>query len=344
MRQRKKQNAGLEPNLYRHPRKGFRYRDPITKAWEYWNIPLAEAQKRARERNKRLPSKRQDAVSRVISDYLEYLESESGNAASTLAIKRDILGFYSRAWHSYSLKSVTRAALLKHWRSIGPWGWAKHRNIWTDLYRWAISNGMVEVNEAELALAPKSKALARKRQRHTEAGYASIYAAADEWLQIAMDLAVASLQDRSTICRANRVDVSGGRWLLTRIKTGANLAIKIPPGSRLEAAVRRAMAYPVAGPTLLRRAPERGRRTAVTPDYLTKAFAEAREASGAYKDLAPEQQPSFHDLRAYGSWMYERAGFPVEYVQALMAHGSARMTQHYQDGHEVRYSEVDAGL
>jgi hypothetical protein len=30
--------------------------------------------------------------------------------------------------------------------------------------------------------------------------------------------------------------------------------------------------------------------------------------------------------------------------QALMAHGSAKMTQHYQDGHEVRYSEVDAGL
>jgi integrase len=344
MRQRKAGNRELERNLYRHPRRGFRYKDPRTKRWEYWNVELPEAQKRARERNQLLPAKRADSVSRVIADYLDYINSESGNKQSTLDIKRDILLFYSRAWHGYSLRSVTRAALLKHWRSIGPWGWAKHRNIWSDLYRWAISNGMVDTNEAELALAPRSKALQRKRQRHTDEGYKAIYEQAEEWLQIAMDLAVSSLQDRSTICAAKRADIADGKWLLTRRKTGANLAIKITAGSRLEAATRRAMAYQVAGITLLRRAPERGRRTAVTPDYLTKAFAEVRERSKAYQDLPPEQQPAFHDLRAYGSWLYEKAGYPTEYVQALMAHGSAKTTLFYQDGHEIRYSEVDAGL
>jgi len=355
MRQRKAGNRALERNLYRHPRRGFRYRDPRTKAWEYWNVELAEAQRRARERNLLLPAKRQDSVSRVIADYLDYLDSESGNKRSTLDIKKDILGFYSRAWHGYSLRSVTRAALLKHWRTIGPHGWQKHRNIWMDLYRWAISSGIVEVNEAELALGPKAKSLTRKRQRHTEEGYAAIYERAEEWLQIAMDLAVSSLQDRSTLCRARRSDISWsstdgiGRWLITRSKTGANLALKVKPRTRLDAAVRRALGHPVAGTYLLRKAPDRKRRgkleyTQVTPDYLSKAFAEAREKSGAYAHLPAEQQPTFHDLRAYGSWLYEKAGYPTEYVQALMAHGSAKMTQHYQDGHEVRYSEVDAGL
>jgi enterobacteria phage integrase len=347
MRRRSSKNAHLADNLYPHHRGGYRYKDPRTKRWEYWNVPLAEAQKRARERNQLLPSKRSGSVSRVIADYLDYLEKESGNKASTLDIKRDILGFYSRTFHGFHLRSMTRGVFAKHWETIGVHGWQKHRTIWIDLYRWAIAHGIVETNEAEATLKPKR--LDRKRTRHTEEGYAAVYTAAPEWMQIAMDLAVASLQDRSTICAAKRMDVAGGRWVMTRSKTGARLAIKIAPGSRLEAAIRRALAYPVTGHYLLRKAPDRRRggkveATQVLPGYLTSEFRKVRDASGAYDDLEPEQRPAFHDLRAYGSWLYEKAGYPTEYVQALMAHESKKTTQFYQEGHEVKYIDVEAGL
>ena len=60
--------------------------------------------------------------------------------------------------------------------------------------------------------------------------------------------------------------------------------------------------------------------------------------------LPPEQRPSWHDLRAYGVWSYERAGFAREYVQALAGHSTARMTAQYADGHEIVWAEVEAGL
>lgn len=349
---RNPENSGLEPNLYPHAKGGFKYRDPRTKRWEYWRVDRAEAQRRAKERNQLLPSKRADSVSRVIADYLDYLRAQTKNKPSTLAIKEDILGFYSRTFHSFSIRSITRAVLLEHWQTIGPHGWQKHRTIWIHLLRYAVSRGLCEENEAEKTLPPAN--LDRKRQRHTEGGYKLIYEAADEWLRIAMDLAVSSLQDRSTLCAAKRADITwsqdgSGRWLLTRSKTGANLAIKLRPGSRLEAAVRRALAHPVTGTYLIRKAPDRRRKgkleyTQVNPDYLSKAFAAARDESGAYADLEPEQRPAFHDLRAYGSWLYEKAGYPVQYVQALMAHGSAKMTAHYQAGHEIKYVDVEADL
>lgn len=359
-RRRSPASAGLERNLYPHPRGGFRYRDVRAGKWEYWNVEREEAQRRARERNALLPSKRRDAIDRVIADYLEYLKAESGNAPSTLEVKEDILNWYARAFRGFSIRSMTRAVLLKHWRKIGAHGWQKHRNIWIDLYRWAISSGLVEVNEAELALAPTTKALKRRRERHTPEGYDAIYEAADDWLKIAMDLAVVSLQDRSTLCRAKRTDVTFtrdsnggvlGRWTLTRSKTGANLAIRIRPKTQLEKAVRRALAFPVAGSFLIRRNPERKSRqleefTQVTPDRLSKAFAAARDASGAYAELAPELRPAFRDLRAYGAWLYGQAGYPVQYVQALMAHGSEVTTRAYQEGHDqvVNYVDVEAEL
>lgn len=355
-RKRNPANVGLEPNLYVHPRGGFRYRDPRTKRWEYWNVERGEAQRRARERNQLLPSKRRDAIDRVIADYLEYLKSESGNRESTLEIKEDILNWYARTFRGFSLRSMTRGVLLEHWQKIGPHGWQKHRNIWIALYAWAISAGLTEVNEAEMALKPTSKALKRKRERHTEEGVTAIYEAADHWLKIAIDLAVASLQDRSTLCSAKRTDVTWdregvGRWTLTRSKTGANLAIRIRPETKLEKAVRHALAHTVAGTFLVRRPPERKNRrleefTQVTPDYLTKAFARVRDACGAYDELEPELRPAFHDLRAYGAWLYGQAGYPVQYVQALMAHGSEAMTRAYQEGHDqvVTYIDVEAEL
>ena len=62
----------------------------------------------------------------------------------------------------------------------------------------------------------------------------------------------------------------------------------------------------------------------VTAGDLTKEFAKARDASGAYKDLPAKAKPTFHELRAYGSWLYEQQGFEKAYVQALMGHANEK--------------------
>ncbi|MBC3209287.1 hypothetical protein HU755_21000 [Pseudomonas sp. SWRI111] len=55
---------------------------------------------------------------------------------------------------------------------------------------------------------------------------------------------------------------------------------------------------------------------AVTPDYLTKSFAQVRDS-------------------------------PQEYIQALLGHADEKMTKHYQEGHgdkTIDYVEVSAEL
>ena len=83
----------------------------------------------------------------------------------------------------------------------------------------------------------------------------------------------------------------------------------------------------------------------MTPDYLTRQFAKVRDKLKVYPKLTTEEQPTFHELRAFGSWVYEeRAGFNHDYVQMLMGNTSGKMTSEYQEGHEIKYQLVEAGL
>ena len=76
-------------------------------------------------------------------------------------------------------------------------------------------------------------------------------------------------------------------------------------------------------------------------------FSKARDAAHAYDHITATERPTSHEIRALGAWLYEQQNFPQEYIQALMGHAHAKMTKHYQDGHEekkIEYVEVSAGL
>lgn len=133
--------------------------------------------------------------------------------------------------------------------------------------------------------------------------------------------------------------------------------LMIDMGPDLRAVVQECLADPIAGPTLLRYRPRARRReqveakahwSAITENYLTKAFRKARDAAKAYDHIEdPRARPTMHELRALGSWMYEQQGFTVEHVQLLMGHATEEMTAYYQAGHEeiaVKYVRVQAGL
>ena len=125
-------------------------------------------------------------------------------------------------------------------------------------------------------------------------------------------------------------------------------------GTELKAVVQECVTSPVPSPYLIHYRPKRLRQspcsskphwTYVTPDYLSKQFSMARKRADAYPDFEPNEQPTFHEIRALGSWIYEhRAGFNHNYVQTLMGHSTGKMTTEYQEGHEVKYQEVEAGL
>lgn len=341
-KRRREGNAHLPPNLYRRARGGaFNYRDPVSGAWSYIAGPERKAIAEARRRNAGHAPTATSSVGYLLE---QWRETHVEGAASTLAETDRIVARYVRAWGSQPIRAITRQALTRSWDTLPPRAHQKHRALWIAFQRWCVARGDLDTNEAELTLPARLPE--RARTRHTDEGYAAIYAAAPEWLQIAMELAVASLQRRGDLVRLTRDDVRDGVLYVRQAKTGARLGIRFAPQSRLGAAVRRALSVPVFGSTLIRRLPERRktRTNGVAAAYLTHAFAEIRDAVGAYGDLEPAHRPSWHDLRAYGVWSYERAGFPREYVQALAGHSTARMTAHYADGHEIKWADVEAGL
>ena len=84
---------------------------------------------------------------------------------------------------------------------------------------------------------------------------------------------------------------------------------------------------------------------AVLPEYLSKQFTKWRDESGAYKHLAKDERPTFHDIRALGILMYFKAGYPMDYIMALAGHAKASTTEIYIEGHEERKPiAVNAGL
>jgi integrase len=69
----------------------------------------------------------------------------------------------------------------------------------------------------------------------------------------------------------------------------------------------------------------------VKPEYLSKAFAEARDATELYKALKPLERPSFHEIRGLGARILRSRGVSEDAIQALMTHSNRRTTQIYLD-------------
>ena len=352
-RRRKPENAHLPKYMYRHPKRpGYRVMNPITGKYTYYpDAKYTEATVRlvAAQMAKLAESGEPDQLGVLIPKYLEYLK-DTNNRPSTLKVKASILNWYANRWGQFRASQVSRGVLQGHWQDIGYHGWAKHRQIWRAFLNWCRASGYVDTNEADLTLPPPNTN--REKLRHTAEGIEQIRANADEWLRIAIDLAIYSLQDRSTLLSAKLDDVrktpSGYEWDLTRSKVGRSMTVRVAKGTKLHDALRAALAHSVTGKYLIRRKPTRRKRgereewSQVLPNFLTQSFAKARE--GVY-DLPSKQQPGFHSLRAWGAHLYSEAGVPDEQTQALMAHASVKMTERYQDGHgKVKREVVEAVL
>lgn len=364
-RNRSPLTRGLPPNLYPNPSAGrvyYRYRFPdgrfqslgadkataITAAYELnQHFGSAGLSDRALTRHAR-PSRANPAIPALIAEYRAHVLDRKPYSRSHRDGIDIRLRQYQRAWPECAVQGFSTrdiAAFLNH-QSI--YQYVAHRRQLVELFQFACHQGYRNDNPAERTLVKSRRAADKARQRHSLDGYRAIHAIAEPWLQRAMDILLYSLQRRDDVVNIQRSDLDLARGTITLLQRKTRnyahpVYLAIEMGAGLKGAVNAALSSGVPCPHLVHRRPKRmpaaQRRAAphpfaVSPDRLTRAFAAARDASGAYAHLAPEQRPTVHELRALGAHLYQAAGYSDDYIMALTGHADRRMLAHYTKDHQ----------
>ncbi|WP_419403184.1 tyrosine-type recombinase/integrase [Stenotrophomonas rhizophila] len=212
----------------------------------------------------------------------------------------------------------------------------------------AVHEGWIDTNPV---LATRRFQHERKRERLTKEVYAAIWDKAEPWLRIAMDPSLVTLLRREDVVSLKFADVRDGfLWVVPLNTEGSTLVkLRIRVDEQLASLLAQAPDT-VLSPFMVHRLPERARpsdkraaarqhHTQVMPEQLTRAFQDARKPAG----VAGANPPSFHEIRSLGGALLSESGWPIDKVQELMGHSSAAMKEHYLDGHEMPWQEVQTG-
>ena len=220
----------------------------------------------------------------------------------------------------------------------------RYRALLGTIFKYAIAKDWRKQYEGNPAYLTISKPEHVKRHRLNLEGYRTIWPLAKPHIQNGMDLSLYSLQRREDISKMRRSDYKG--QLLEVIQSKTSAAIKIYVGDSLDRIIARCRddvltEWMIHHP-LSNRSRELARR--VRPETLSRGFKKARDASGFYEDLEPEERPTFHEIRALGAELYRQAEVSETTIQVLLGHGDIKMTQLYLSRHEKQFREVFAGL
>jgi integrase len=360
-RRRKDAHKNLEPNLYTNG-DAYRYKNRVTGKFHSLGKDLKAANKAARLLNEKLIVKK-DVFSKVLgldkytfSNLLDRYEKEylptKGLKAGTLKITIYRIVRLRRELGNYVIADLT-VEMLSTYLDKGfindPY--IKHRGTLVDVFKWAITKGLSDDNPAEKTLAKNAEK--KKRLPLNLEDFSIIRDKAPHWLQIAMDLALVSLQRRGDICALTYDKIQDGRMIVIQEKTekhGIRARLSIECGPQLEAIIKASRADKVASPFVIHKRPARIIRTEtkkhwtqILPDHLSKQFADTRDSIEKFKKMPPSLKPTFHEIRALGGWLYLEQGYSKEYVNLLMGHTKMAMTDHYTDRH-MEYTECKAEL
>ena len=280
-------------------------------------------------------------------------------AANTLKTRLMKLNQYRNYWEGMLIKELGTFEFSEYLKNLTRESKRQNQFLLKQFGAFCCEKGYFKVNP--MLSMTRVKAGRRQRKRHTYEGYKAIYDVSPPYLQNAMGTALYSLQRRTDLVSLLRKKVSLKQRTIEIYQGKTDhydnpVFLEITMGDELFEHVRSCILDNQFCPTLLSYSPknsvpkydshgDRLHSHSLTPDYLTKAFAKYRNLSGAYDHLEPNQRPSLHDLRALGIFLYFKAGYPIEYIQALAGHATIKMTQHYKDGHEKPLPvKVSAGL
>lgn len=272
---------------------------------------------------------------------------QMNTAKSTYLNKLKTVDFYRYELRHKNCDQVTTFDLAKLLKSRTGHAQRKHIPLLKRLFRFAISQGYLQINPAN-ELEPKLLEV-KKRRRHTWEGLQEVKACCPSWLQRAIDIALYSLQRRGDLVSLKietQINKKNRSILILQEKTRnykKPVYIEIIAGDSLWQAINSCLLSGLICPFLLSCKPDRVTRQAldgkdhifaVTPDYLTKQFKKYRDQSGAYKYLKVDERPTFHDIRALGILFYYKAGYSLDYIMTLAGHAREDTTKLYISGHE----------
>lgn len=360
-KRRKESTMNLEPNLYKNG-PYYRYKHPIAGTWHQMGKDVYDANVAARTLNETLSTTKdlyRDVLnldkftfSATLARYKKEYLPHKGLKPNTLSIVKYRLSRLDKDLGETPICKLSVEALSTYLDSAFKGDpYIKHRGALIDIFKWAITKGIVEENPASKTL---SKAASKKKRSPLSLeDFHSIRANAPDWLKIAMDLAIVSLQRRGDLCELKYDDIRDGRMFIIQQKTekhGVRARLSIEYSAQLEAIVKASRLDQVATPYIIHTRPKRIIKSEtkthwcqVLPDYLSKQFAIARDKIDKFATMPSLQKPTFHEIRALGGWLYLESGHSKEYVNLLMGHTTMSMTEHYTDRH-IEYTECRAEL
>lgn len=213
------------------------------------------------------------------------------------------------------------------------------------LCRRAQEMGWMQTNPAQVTAKPKARV---SRSRLSLEQFLLIRENASEFLPRAMNLALITGQDRSTIATMKRSEVKDGRLICQRSKTeDSNAPIAIPVTLRLDVLglslddVLKERSR-VISPHLVHHTVDYPGTPAGSPvhvDRISDAFTEARRAA-KIPDIGSDgkEAPTFHEIRSLAKRLYKAQG-GVD-TKTLLGHSTEAMSDLYENARDMEPIEV----
>lgn len=221
----------------------------------------------------------------------------------------------------------------------------KDRALLLMFWKYAMSKGATRNNPVEATFRAHED---KQRQRLDIEAFRAIRSAAEPWFQIALDLAIVTLQRRGDLVGMRYDDIRDGRLYVEQGKVERHGTGRIAQriGPQLAEIIARSRTDDIASPFIVHRRPLRRRReyldgkehwTQVEAEMLSREFQRLRDAQHLYDAVPPAQRPTFHELRSLGAALYRDAGIDPQH---LLGHEDAGMTEHYLAGHWTQFEHV----
>lgn len=346
-RPRSQKNRDLPPNLYE--RKGrYYYRRPTDGVEVYLGGDRAEAKRAAKQANIHfsddagLAAKAIGVSSHTVAKAIErWLTEDVAHRKLKPGTLENIRYRCARLTADLGRRMVDAITT----KDVADWldeldgdAYKTHRSTLSQVCDFAITKGWLKTNPVT-PTKPRKPGIKKQRERLTLEAFNAIYALVEPWMQVAMDVSLVTLQRRGDVVRMKFTDEIAGNLLVEQEKTGAALEVAI--GDELRAIIRRARQSGMVSPYIVHRRQQRKakgneHRTQVTPEMVSRAFADARDSLPEFAGMPMAQRPTFHEIRALGGRLYEKAGWTMPEIQALMGHADEEMTKHYLEGHAER--------
>ncbi|MEN5265720.1 tyrosine-type recombinase/integrase [Stenotrophomonas sp. TWI587] len=357
-RPRSKSRQGWPANLYPN-REGFKYRHPVTKRETWMGTDKTRAFAAAKKLNALLMPTN-DLVDRVIgsketvADAIAVFRRDDipGRkwAPKTAEVYESVIRRIETGIGARPVEQITVKDCAEFIRAVTQS--TRSRQQFRLVLGWilacAIEEGWMDSNPA---LATRKFTHERQRDRLSVDTYLAIRAVATPWLQHAMDLSLMTLLRREDIVNLRYCDIRDGAiWVIpTKTERTSGIRIRISMTPSLEELIGRTKDS-VSSPYVVHRLPEKARpanmrakershHTQVLPEQLTRAFQDARMASG----LVSCNPPSFHEIRSLGAALLQQSGRSIVEVQALLGHTDEETTKIYLDGHEPVWTSATSG-